>query len=574
MSTSPAAPPAPAAFTLTKPTIAYWLLPAVAIALAIALFSGTFVRLVHLWERDNNYSHGYLVVGVSLALGYRAYRRGGPPVSGEIAWGMTGLAFGIFCQWLVTVIRWPPLSFLGLVFVLRGLLVCAGGREWTASFTFPLLFLFFMFPLPVSWTSFASIWLQDVVSRVSETVLSLFVVCHRVGHSIQIAGVDRSLIVAEECSGLGQIVSFVAFALLLGHLLARPMWYRAALVAIAVPVAIAANTLRVVIMNLGAAYFGTRWMTGTLHDAPAVFSIPVGVGLFLLFDYLLSGLLGEEPTAAAAPAGPNQPEHPDPDTAGPQPAPLPASTTPPVRGLTAAAVVLLVGVGVQAGLAAHIRASGEPSYPTLRARLETLPLSVLDPATGQPVWVGIEQPDVQNAIQKKLPFPTEDILVRTYRDVRPESRGANAQLYMVHSRDGEDRKHHPEICIRDVSGAPEDLSFRSQVSLRSDGTGPPAAQRFRFQTGVNRSVVVYYWHYTLRPEPDPSRTWFQRLHQRVGVSAPSVTVQVSAGGEDPDALAAIEKFLLPGLDAAARHGVLPPSTETGCHRVPVALLRN
>jgi len=546
---APPAPPAPAA-PAVSPT--GWAALAAA-AVVAAMFAGTFGGLAGLWARDANYSHGYLVGPISLALAYRVYRRVGAPVRGEIALGLIGVLLGILCQSAAVVVRWPPLSYLGLVCVVRGLLVCAGGRGWAAAFNFPLVFLFFMFPVPVTWTGYAALWLQDVVSRLSETVIGLFVVCHRVGHTIRIAGVDKSLVVAEECSGLGQIVSFLAFAALLGHLLARPAWVRLALLAAAVPVAVAANTLRVVLMNLGAAWFGTKWMGGFLHDAPAVFSIPVGVALFLLLDRVLSGIA--ERRAGGESAKADEP-----------PAPPPSGSV-PARGLLVASAVLALGVVGQFALAAHIRAAGELSYPALTGRLDSLPLVVTDPTTGRAAWAGQDMTEARDATRAKLPFKADDLLVRAYQN----EGGAVVQLYMVHSRAGEDRKHHPEICIRDVSGAPEDLAFRQQVPLTPDGSA--RAQRFRFQTGVGRSVVVYYWHYTPVPAPDPDRTRLQTLHQRVGVTAPSVTVQVSAGTDDPKTLEAIEKQLLPALDRAARERVLPPGTETGCNRIPIGLAR-
>ena len=58
----------------------------------------------------------------------------------------------------------------------------------------------------------------------------------------------------------------------------------------------------------------------------------------------------------------------------------------------------------------------------------------------EPIWVGAERPAVRDAIRAKLPFPADDLLVRGYQNAN----GAFAQLYMVHSRAGEDRKHHPE----------------------------------------------------------------------------------------------------------------------------------
>ncbi len=575
MSLAPLTPPAVAPHASNAPahaiTLPLWVGAGLAVALIAALFGDTFLRLLTTWELDANYSHGYIVLPISLILAYRIGKRVGPPIRGEIALGLISIAFGLLCQSTSTVIRSSPLSYIAVLCVIRGLLVSAGGRKWAGEFTFPLLFLFFMFPLPVAWTSYAALWLQDIVSRVSETVLGLFVVCQRVGHTIRIAGVDRSLVVAEECSGLGQIVSFLAFAALLGHLLARPTWYRITLLVVAVPVAVVANTLRVVLMNLGAAYFGTKWMTGILHDLPALFSIPVGIILFLLFDRVLSGLIGldetKAPEAKTAEGKPSETTMPPETTPAPEAHPVPSPTLTPMRGLLVAAAVLAVGVAAQFALTAHLQAAGEASFPTLTGQLESLPLQLPDPTTGRMAWAGLDLTDARDALRKKLPFVADDLLMRGYQNAD----GATVQLYMVHSRAGDDRKHHPEICIRDVSGAPEDLGFRRRVPLRSDGSAE--AQRFQFQTGSSRAVVVYYWHYTLLPAPDASLTRLQSLHQRVGVAAPSVTVQVSTGVTDAKTLEAIEKQLLPALDAAARDRILPAGTETGCNRIPIALAR-
>jgi exosortase len=535
--------------TISTATIsATALIGVVCTALVITLFGSTFATLVTLWERDANYSHGYLIAPISLVLGIRIYRRVGPPLQSEIAFGILGIVLGVLLQSAAVIGRWPPLSYLGLVCVLRGTLVCAGGRAWAAKFNFPLLFLFFMFPVPVTWTGYASLWLQDIVARVSETVISSFVVCHRVGHTIRIAGVDQSLVVAQECSGLGQIVSFLAFSALLGHLIARPMWHRIILIVASVPVAIASNTLRVVLMNLGAVWFGTNWMGGVLHDAPALFSIPVGIAFFLFIDHVLSGLVGVPDRAAQNLPATGQP--------------APGST--PRRGLTIAATILIAGVVSQFALASHIQVAGELSYPHLIGRFESLPQKI---TCGESSWIAKDQTEATEATKAKLPFHADDLLIRTYQN----RQGAVVRLYMVHSRAGEDRKHHPEICIRDVSGAPEDLSFRKTVPLVADGSAE--AQRFRFLTGSARSVVVYYWHYTLTPIPTSGQTRLQALHQRIGVSAPSVTVQVSTNTNDPATLDSIEA-LLQELDLAARMRVLPPHTTTGCNRIPISLARD
>lgn len=566
MATAPAHTPSA---SLPRPTLPGWALGLAAAGLGVALFAGTFANLLRLWDMDPSYSHGYVVPMISAWLAYRIYRRIGPPIEGDLRLSLTGILLGVVCQLAASVVRWPPLSFLGLICVIRGLLVAAGGRKWAAEFTFPLLFLFFMFPLPVTWTSYAALLLQDIVSRMSESVLSLFLVCTRVGHTIRIAGLDQSLVVAEECSGLGQIVAFVAFAALLGHLMQRPGWYRVVLILVAVPIAVFANTLRVVLMNVGAYWFGTRWMHGTLHDAPALFGVPVGVVMFLLFDHVLDRLVfgKPEPTPEAGTGTPTATPQPADTPPTPPQAPAPTPARGSMRPFVVASTALALGVVAQFGLTTHLRAAGELSYPTLMAPLTTLPLIVNDPATGQPMWKGKDMPGAADAIRSKLPYRADDLLVRAYYNVD----GVGVQLYMVHSRAGEDRKHHPEICIREVSGAPEDLGFRAQVPIRPDGSA--RAQRFRFRTGVGRSIVVYYWHYTPVPAPDAGRSVLQRLHLRVGVAAPSLTVQVTLGTDDPRAIAAVEKGLLPALDRAAREQVLPPGTEAACNRVPIALTR-
>jgi exosortase len=464
--------------------------------------------------------------------------------------GSVSILTGLLCQGGATVVRWPPLSYFALVCILRGLLVAMGGRRWANAFTFPLLFLFFMFPLPVTWTGYLSLWLQDIVARVSETVLSLFVVCHRVGHSLRIAGVDRSLVIAEECSGLGQIIAFVAFAVLLGHLLQRRWWQRLLLLILAVPTAVAANTLRVLLMHAGAIWFGTGWIQGVLHDMPALFSLPIGVLFFLLLDHWLSSWSQQ----TVQPKAPTIAE-------------VAASPASPLQGAQLVTAWLVLGLAGQWLLQAHLQQSGEWSYPHLQAPLATIPLTIADP-TGRPVvWQGQVLEEMEAQLRQRLPFAVDDLLMRVYRT---ES-GDWARVYMVHSRAGEDRKHHPEICIRDVSGAPEDITFRQRVPL--DTAGRAEAQRFRFWTGANRSLVVYYWHYTLEPVAVEGQSRLQRLHQRLGVSPPSLTVQVSTNGENAGHLANVEKVLLPALHAAMERQILPVTSRCGCDRIPIGLAR-
>jgi exosortase len=259
-------------------------------ALTLVLFGHTWLQLIDLWNSDPNYSHGYAIPILAAFPAWSYLKRVGIPSSGEPVLGAMYLLSGGFLHLTAQVIVLPPVDFVALAFVLRGLAVTAGGREWARGFTFPILFLFFMFPLPVTWTGYVALWLQDAVTRVSAVVLEPFVACYRRGNTLSLAGVSQPLVVAEECSGLRQLVAFFAAGAYYAYLSRRAVTFRIVVVLAAIPVAILANVLRVTLMAVGALHFGTDWLGGRLHYAPAVFSIPAGIGLYALLGWALAKL--------------------------------------------------------------------------------------------------------------------------------------------------------------------------------------------------------------------------------------------------------------------------------------------
>lgn len=567
--------PAPAAKATAMPA---WVGPLGFAVATVALFWDTFANLITLWERDQNYNHGYLVVPVAAGIAAWLFvKRPDEPGTPDRRLGWMALALAGFCHLLAVLVNYVGIDFLALFFVARGGLMFTGNRAWATRFNFPLGFLVFMFPLPAQWLSWVALRLQDIAARVSETVLGLFVEVIRNGHNIRIAGMSSELVVAEECSGTRQMVAFVAMAALVGFFTSKNGWYRLLLLLASVPVAVFANVLRVVLMNAGAYWFGTGWLGGWLHHAPALFTLPVGFLLFLAIDRTLQGLFGKKeatapvtpvpPTADAAPPTPAAPVPAPQKEKSPPPPPLPSDFS--RRWLVAAAVVVGL-LGLTTLFQWHIAAGGKGSFPNNPGQFAQVPTEFLaDDKT--PLWRGEELDKVREETRKKLPFDADDLSYRGYQTVDGRFQ---ALVYTVHSKIGEDRKHHPEICIREVSGAPEVPGGRKAVSLLGPD-GPqdgPKAQRFRFSTGGGRSMAVYYWHYSVRPT-DSQLDPLQRVHQAVGTGKPSVTVQLTTAGDDPRGLELVERTLLPKLHAALAEQVLPPNTPAGCDRLPVVFVR-
>jgi hypothetical protein len=239
-----------------------------------------------------------------------------------------------------------------------------------------------------------------------------------------------------------------------------------------------------------------------------------------------------------------------------------------------AASCLAAGALAHVGLELHLRAARANVFVPLQQKLASLPMQLpgpkaaadVNPAELPAAWRGVKHPATA-ALAGKIDF-ADDFIFRAYQ---PKTGGPVVELYAIYSRKGEDRKHHPEVCIREVAGAPEDPKWRAVLFLDAEEKRP--VQRFRFQTGTTRHVTVYYWHYEFPRVQHQGQSVLQDLHQRLAQRPPSITVQVSTAAGDDD-LAVVERSFLPAVDTALRGGPLPDKTIMACDRIPIRVIRD
>ncbi|MEX0715902.1 MAG: exosortase-associated EpsI family protein [Planctomycetaceae bacterium] len=217
--------------------------------------------------------------------------------------------------------------------------------------------------------------------------------------------------------------------------------------------------------------------------------------------------------------------------------------------LIRATIVLLLFAGVGVGqwkLMAHL-AEVEDVPPTpLVQPLATMPLE-LGP------WQGEDR-----EIEEPLMIGDQR-LSRKY----VHAGGQSLTLWMVYSGRGEDRDHHPEICMA-VAGQPEDPSVRQTFAVPGD---EHPVQQYRFGRTGN-SQWVFYWHYTLPSITDgreltPAQEWHRKLRRKTG----SVTIEVFApetAARDADGA----REFVQQVDAAVRR-ILPEGSVRGSERKPV-----
>ena len=528
------------------------------------MFWPTFAELLPVWLDDPSYSHGPIILPGAIALAIWARWSDVIPRQGNLTLGLLYLLVGSLVHFGALIFGWLLLDFAAMAFVLRGLAVVVGGRDWAWRLSFPILLLFFMFPLPEGWTARIAVWLQDIVSRASAGVFELFFVCMRKGNSLHIAGVSEPLFVAEECSGLRQIVAFVAMGAVAGELIEAKRWARIFLLAVAIPVAILANVIRVLLMGFGAYHFGTDWISSDLHGAPAMISLPLGI---LLYGLICLSFAKKSPATPAAtpPAGGDATGEPE-KVAEPEVPPAPPLRV--GRPLMVSCVLLAAGLAGQRALLDHLSVVKDREMPTIRQQLATLPAEFGGSDAQALKWISREHPG-REVLATQVEDFADEFLYRAYWPVKGRQAGKPASVYVVFSSEAGDRKHHPEVCVRDVSGAKEDTAAGKVIALGGDESR--TVQRFRFLPSADRAIVIYYWHYTLAPAPVERPSAFQKLHERYATTPPSVTVQVSTPASLEEA-ELLEKTLLVELDAALREGHLPADVRMGCDRIPIQVL--
>ncbi|MGB7510901.1 MAG: exosortase/archaeosortase family protein [Pelodictyon phaeoclathratiforme] len=94
--------------------------------------------------------------------------------------------------------------------------------------------------------------------------------------------------VTKACSGMNSIFSLTALSVLyLRNSLQRRLWHTAVLVACVLPVAIATNLFRVIVLVLATQYVGDGFAQGIFHETTGVFVFVVALAILALIDRLL-----------------------------------------------------------------------------------------------------------------------------------------------------------------------------------------------------------------------------------------------------------------------------------------------
>jgi exosortase len=235
-------------------------------------------------------SHILLIAPLSLFLLYRERtkifsRLNSSFMAGSILLLAGIIGYGVSRRW------WPVLgqndgltiSVLSIVMIwFGGFFLFFGARAFRKAL-FPMLFLLLMAPLPDALLSHAIHTLQVGSTKVSFWLFQLVgVPVLQEGFVLRMP--TLSIEVAKECSSIRSSLALFITSLLAAHLFLRSIGNKAALVAVAVPLAMLKNGIRIVTLSLLSMYVDRGFLTGRLHHEG-------GILFFLLDCIILIGLL-------------------------------------------------------------------------------------------------------------------------------------------------------------------------------------------------------------------------------------------------------------------------------------------
>lgn len=255
------------------------------------LYGPVFYGLYNGLWRSDEYAHGPIVLAVVAWLLWRDRAVLAAPARPAPVAGIAVLLAGLAAYVLGRGLDISILEVGALVPVLAGSVLAMRGWTVLRLLWFPLLFVVFMVPLPGIFVDALTGPLKQGVSQIAERLL------YELGYPVGRNGVmltvgQYQLLVADACSGLNSMFSLSALGLLYLYLMRRPsILHNAIVIASILPMAFAANIIRVLALVLVTYHFGDEAGQGFLHGAAGMVLVIAALALLLAVDGLLASVL-------------------------------------------------------------------------------------------------------------------------------------------------------------------------------------------------------------------------------------------------------------------------------------------
>lgn len=253
---------------------------------AIVLFSiPILIDMVKDWIRDDNYSHGFFIIPISIWLVYRQRKELVFPAKPS-SWGWVLFALGAIGLIVGVAANEFFSTRVALILLLTGLALYYVGAANFRKIWFAFFFLLFMVPIPAVIYNAATFPMQLFASDVTISMLQMIgVPCVGRGNIIQLP--DYALEVLEACSGLRSLVTLMALAALYGYLSLPGKVRPVVLFFASIPIAIATNIFRIFFTAVAAYAISTAFAEDFMHEMSGILVFVTA----LILTLILGGIL-------------------------------------------------------------------------------------------------------------------------------------------------------------------------------------------------------------------------------------------------------------------------------------------
>ncbi len=249
-----------------------------------------------IWRHGTEWEHCWLVpFAVGGLVFYRRKELAALPVKGS-SLGLAALLGSLLVYWVGYLADNIYVGYASLLGFAGSVVLWTLGWNWLKALAFPIAFLVFMFPLPFM-DNFLAFPLRTLMSSFSVAFLNLVgLPCLQSGTAIVsapdftaglAAGARFAVDVADPCSGIRSLFALMMVSALYGYIAMDRPWQKWAIFLSSIPLAVAGNFARIIMLTLGTVTLGAETAIGSL-EKPTVFHMASG---FLVFGVALGGML-------------------------------------------------------------------------------------------------------------------------------------------------------------------------------------------------------------------------------------------------------------------------------------------
>jgi exosortase D (VPLPA-CTERM-specific) len=241
------------------------LLLGIGFLLILPAFWGGITDLIGRWDRQEEYSHGYMIPFVSAYLIWQR-RDFLNRIEFKPTWVPLGfVVVGLFVAVIGEISALYILIHFSLILIILAMAWSLMGWNAFKYVLIPLLLLVFAIPLPYFMEAVLTAKLQLISSSLGVGVIRLFgIPVFLEGNIIDLGGYQ--LQVVEACSGLRYLYPLMGVGFIVAYLYQVSLWKRVVVFLSTIPITIIMNSFRVGVVGILVEYWGIDMAEGFLHD--------------------------------------------------------------------------------------------------------------------------------------------------------------------------------------------------------------------------------------------------------------------------------------------------------------------